>query len=66
MPLYDFDCNECEHTFEALSCNRHCAETYPPYCPECGSKDTKKSEAMSAPSRTPMKWGDTKPGGYAQ
>ena len=48
MPLFDFRCHACQHTFEDLAFDN---ETV--VCPQCGSQDT--SRLVSAPS--PLKTG---------
>jgi putative FmdB family regulatory protein len=39
MPLYDFQCEQCEHVFEV---ERSMTETRTETCPKCGSKKTVK------------------------
>jgi putative FmdB family regulatory protein len=39
MPLFDFQCQKCSHTFEF---NRPFGSKKVPPCPECGSKKTEK------------------------
>lgn len=48
MPLYDYKCNSCEHTFESSRKydNRLDPESEP--CPECGATDVKYK--ISAPN----------------
>lgn len=36
MPIYDFSCRACSHTFEAL------VRKNTPACPECASEDLEK------------------------
>ena len=48
MPLYDFECKDCRHTFEELSFDDEA-----PCCPKCGSPHT--GRLVSAPS--PLKTG---------
>lgn len=42
MPTYDYQCNACEHTFDAYSSisarDEPCAEP----CPECGKSDVRR------------------------
>jgi putative FmdB family regulatory protein len=40
LPLFDFTCRSCNHTFEALVLKRT------PKCPECGSEDLEKLLSM--------------------
>ncbi|MFO0863950.1 MAG: zinc ribbon domain-containing protein [Gemmataceae bacterium] len=42
MPLYEYACKKCEHTFEALVFGNEKVE-----CPECGTSKLEKQ--MSAP-----------------
>lgn len=49
MPLYDFECKACQHTFEELAFDEDDVIT----CPKCGSEDT--GRLVSAPS--PLKTG---------
>jgi putative FmdB family regulatory protein len=46
MPLYDYSCRDCDHTFEALILNGEKAE-----CPECHSERTER--LLSLPARPP-------------
>ncbi|NCC52469.1 MAG: zinc ribbon domain-containing protein [Spartobacteria bacterium] len=39
MPLYEYQCEKCEETFEFLAKN---SEEKPGKCPNCGSKKTRK------------------------
>lgn len=41
MPLYDFRCEYCSHTFEHR-CKYDELKKYPPECPECASHFTKQ------------------------
>lgn len=41
MPMYEFKCDRCEHTFEELMTASELQKEMPE-CPECGSKRTKK------------------------
>ena len=49
MPLYDFECKACRHTFEELAFDDDDVIR----CPKCGSEDT--ARLVSAPS--PLKTG---------
>ena len=40
MPIYEFKCRKCDHTFEILVRNRNEKETVA--CPECRSKKTQR------------------------
>jgi putative FmdB family regulatory protein len=40
MPLFDFNCRSCKHSFEALVLKRA------PKCPQCGSEDLEKLLSM--------------------
>jgi putative FmdB family regulatory protein len=53
MPLFDFACSECEHTFELLV---NSGET--PECPKCRSKRLEKM--LSLPARPPESRGATR------
>ena len=48
MPLYDFECRDCRHTFEELAFDDDVIT-----CPKCGSQNT--ARLVSAPS--PLKTG---------
>jgi putative FmdB family regulatory protein len=41
MPMYEFKCDKCNHTFEELLTTYELKKEMPK-CPECGSKKTKK------------------------
>lgn len=43
MPIYDFHCPKCQHTFEELSSPHEVAP-----CPQCGNVETERR--VSAPS----------------
>ena len=49
MPLYDFECKDCRHTFEELAFDDDDVIS----CPKCGSQNT--ARLVSAPS--PLKTG---------
>lgn len=55
MPIYEFECDGCEHTFSKLYRKvRGSDEDTPPPCPECGSHDTRRavtSFAVHGPSQ---------------
>ena len=42
MPIYDFNCKECEKEFEKLVR----PSDIPPECPMCGSKNTEKKQVQ--------------------
>ncbi len=44
MPLYEYACDKCEHTFEALVFDGETVE-----CPECSA--TKVTKLLSVPAR---------------
>lgn len=46
MPLYEYECRECTHTFETLVFNGEKVE-----CPECQS--TRLERLLSTPARPP-------------
>jgi putative FmdB family regulatory protein len=39
MPIYEFACGKCKHTFEVLC---RMSDTATPACPQCTSKKTRK------------------------
>lgn len=41
MPLFDYTCQGCQHTFEHLTRQGHA-----PACPQCGSADVTKQMSM--------------------
>lgn len=45
MPIFDYQCNECDHTFEAI---QKISDAVLTECPECGKAQLKKM--VSAPS----------------
>jgi putative FmdB family regulatory protein len=45
MPLYEYQCNECDHQFQALIMRE---EDKAPVCPECGGGDLKKLISLVA------------------
>ena len=45
MVLYDYRCDECEHTFEA---RRSLGDKSPQLCPSCDSSNTRRSIGMPA------------------
>ena len=49
MPLYDFACDACEETFEALARPGHA-----PPCPACGAERTRR---LFTPIAPPLKLG---------
>lgn len=55
MPIYEFECNDCGHTFSKLYRKVQSSdEDTPPPCPECGSEDTRRavtSFAVHGPSQ---------------
>jgi putative FmdB family regulatory protein len=46
MPLYEYTCRECEHTFEALVFNGETVE-----CPECQGRRVEQLLSMPAKPR---------------
>jgi putative FmdB family regulatory protein len=48
MPLYDYACPQCEHTFETLVFND--GETVE--CPQCQSREVQRQLSMPAKPRT--------------
>ncbi len=44
MPLYDFQCNDCQKTFELLV-----RGSAAPTCPSCGSQRLEKLVSLTAP-----------------
>lgn len=44
MPIYDYICSECEHTFEFLV-----RASASPSCPECGNEKVEKLVSKPAP-----------------
>lgn len=48
MPIYDFHCQHCEHTFELLV-----GLSEKPACPDCGSEEMEKLVSLPAtPGKT--------------
>jgi len=47
MPIYEYRCDTCPHTFEVLHLSSCSTSTEP--CPKCGAENTRR--IMSAPSR---------------
>ena len=47
MPLYEFQCKECNKVFDKIMSLREMEETLPP-CPECGSKKVKQTLAAGS------------------
>jgi putative FmdB family regulatory protein len=41
MPLYEFECNKCKHTFDKVLTVKE-MEATDPACPQCGSGDVRK------------------------
>jgi putative FmdB family regulatory protein len=48
MPLYDFRCQECNKTFEALLTSSSQAALDEVKCPKCGSKNVLKTISASS------------------
>ena len=46
MPLFEYECKKCEHTFEALVFNGEAVE-----CPQCQA--TKVERLLSVPAKPP-------------
>jgi putative FmdB family regulatory protein len=44
MPLYDYQCKDCEKTFELLV-----KSSTVPTCPNCGSQNLEKQLSLTAP-----------------
>lgn len=60
MPLYVYICDNpcCGHTLEVLqSMVKHAEDPYS-YCPKCGALGVLMPQ-VTAPARTPGRWGDT-------
>ncbi|MFN4259662.1 MAG: FmdB family zinc ribbon protein [Gemmataceae bacterium] len=47
MPLYDYACQNCDHTFEALVFNGEAVE-----CPACHTAQVQRRLSVPAPPRT--------------
>ncbi len=47
MPLYDYTCQECEHTFEALVFDNEAVE-----CPQCRTSRVQRLLSVPAKPRT--------------
>ena len=43
MPIYEYECPECQHRFELLVK----LDAKPPECPECGHTPTEKAVSVS-------------------
>jgi putative FmdB family regulatory protein len=43
MPTYDYQCQECGHTFEVRATISQKAAGLKPECPECHSQDTRQA-----------------------
>jgi len=43
MPIYEYHCESCEHSFEILSSVNNMNKPIKKPCPECGKKKIKKS-----------------------
>jgi len=43
MPIYEYHCESCEHSFEILSSVNNMNKPIKKPCPECGKKKVKKS-----------------------
>ncbi len=48
MPLYDFQCQDCDHRFEELAF----ADDDLPRCPKCGSQRTSRLVSVPSPLKT--------------
>ena len=48
MPLYDYTCRECDHTFDAIVSVRTAADVR---CPACESADLERLLGLPAPGR---------------
>ena len=48
MPLYDYSCRGCGHTFDAIVTARTAADVR---CPECESADLERLLGLPAPGR---------------
>ena len=48
MPLYEYQCEPCDHTFEALIHGNGNA----PHCPKCGSANVAKLLSVPAAAQT--------------
>ncbi len=48
MPIYEYHCNPCEHTFETLV--RHQNDV--PHCPRCGNHELAKLFSVPAAAQT--------------
>ncbi len=46
MPIYEFQCTDCNHVFEHLTTTSHNLET--PECPKCKSLQVRKLVSASA------------------
>lgn len=44
MPIFDFQCKQCDHVFETLVLG-----STAPVCPECGSRNLEKQVSRPAP-----------------
>jgi len=47
MPLYEYECEKCEHTFEKLVSNSDAIE-----CPQCASQQLRRLLSVPAKPRT--------------
>lgn len=59
MPIYDFHCPECQHTFEEITSPHEAAP-----CPQCGSTKTERHVSAPSPLKTnpfPYKVGPVHP-----
>jgi putative FmdB family regulatory protein len=53
MPIYEYNCEVCKHTFEELILNKKDEENL--CCPKCGSKDIDKLMSMFGVAGTEKK-----------
>lgn len=48
MPIYEYHCEPCDHTFETLVRSSHDV----PHCPRCGTVEIKKEFSVPAAAHT--------------
>ncbi|MHB0856885.1 MAG: FmdB family zinc ribbon protein [Anaerolineae bacterium] len=49
MPIYEFQCNQCQHRFSQLFRTMHGSKDMPPVeCPNCASTDTRRTMSSFA------------------